>query len=201
MKVKKLLLSLMLALLILVPAFSAAYYDNGSQRFTITAGTEFPVAMTQLSTGQSHTGLGENGTKLSIGGYGAITYQMFMNTYVALGGEIGYAFNFVIDDSIHTMVPIQAKVSFLPVQGTIDMPISIGLGAAYLSKSGTNGGSHITLFSSIEMGLDYYFTDNWGVGIKSGVWLVPELFAKQADSSKNYLTTYIPVTLAVTYRQ
>ena len=201
MLVKRILLSLALISLILIPAFSATYYDNGSQRFTITAGAELPLSLTQLSTGESSVGLNISGTKLSLGGYGAITYQMFMNDYVALGGELGYAFNFVVDDSIFTMVPMQAKASFFPVQGTIDIPLSIGVGAAYLSKSGTQGGSHMALFASFEVGLDYYFTDNWGLGFKSGAWLVPELFAKQTESSKNYLATFIPLTLAVTYRQ
>lgn len=199
MKIKRVLLALVIVLISAPMLFSATYYDNGSQRFTITAGPFLPLSMTQLSTGKTTFGFGYNGTRQTLGGYGSISYQMFMNDTVSVGGEIGYAFNFAISEDLVTIVPFQAKVTWFPVQGRIDVPVSFGLGGAYLSLA--DAGSHVALFASLEVGCDYYFTDNWGIGIKTGIWAVPEFFFNSAYTQYNYLATYVPVTLAVTYRQ
>ncbi len=198
MKVRKTILAVLLFLLIAVSAFSATYYDNGSQRFTITAGPTFPLTLT--TNGETYVGMGLEGTKMKLGGYGSIAYQVFLTDYVAIGGEIGYDFNYTVDDTLFTAVPMLFKTTIFPLQtGRIDLPISLGIGASYLSLSGT--GSHLTPFVNAEVGLDYYFNDNWGMGVKSGIWLVPELFAKSTEYSNTALTTFIPVTLSVTYRQ
>lgn len=199
MKIKRILLALVIVLISAPMLFSATYYDNGNQRFTITAGPVFPLTLTSFYTGNTTVGFGESGTHQSLGGYGSISYQIFMNDYVSVGGEVGYAFNFAISDDLVTIVPFQAKVTYFPLQGKVDIPISFGIGGAYLSLA--DAGSHIALFASLETGVDYYITDNWGVGIKSGIWAIPELFFNSSSTPKNYLATYVPVTLAVTYRQ
>ncbi len=198
MKVRKTILAVLL-FLIAVSAFSATYYDNGSQRFTITAGPTIPLTLT--TDNKTLVGMGIDGTKMNLGGYASIAYQIFLTDYVAIGGEIGYDFNYTVDNtSLFTAVPMLFKATIFPLQtGRIDMPISLGIGASYLSLSGT--GSHLTPFVNAEIGLDYYFNDNWGLGVKSGIWLVPELFAKSDEYKYTSLATFIPVTLAVTYRQ
>ena len=87
LKITSLLLALVL--IVCVPAFSATYYDNGSQRFTITAGPQLPVSVTDFSGGKTYVGWGlkENGETSfkPVGGFGSLAYQVFMNPYVAIG--------------------------------------------------------------------------------------------------------------------
>ena len=192
----------LLAILSCMPAFSATYYDNGSQRFTITAGVNFPISTTLFEDERTLVGHGFDFDKTKftlLGGYGSLTYQMFVNPYFALGGEIGYGFNYYIDDALLTNVPMQFKVSFIPLQGTIEIPLSLGAGFSYMSVS--DGGAYMPFFLSFETGLDWYITDNWGIGIKSGLWVIPELYFDSSKSYQNALQTFIPLTLSVTYRQ
>lgn len=198
MKKRKAIILLLLALL-LTPAYSATFYDNGSQRFVINAGVNFPLTITTFSDSTTYFGMGYGNTNLSLGGYGSLTYQVFLNSFIALGGEIGYNFNFWVDDTLLTLVPLQAKLTFFPLQGRFDLPISLGVGGAYLSSGGSE--TNVTLFASFELGFDYYITDHWGIGLKTGLWLVPELMTDSNATANNALATYIPLTIAATYRQ
>ena len=93
MKKRTMIITLvLLAILSCMPAFSATYYDNGSQRFTITAGVNFPISTTLFEDERTLIGYGFDFDKTKftlLGGYGSLTYQMFVNPYFALGGEIG----------------------------------------------------------------------------------------------------------------
>ena len=137
LKITSLLLALVL--FVCVPAFSATYYDNGSQRFTITAGPQLPVSVTDFSGGKTYVGWGlkENGETSfkPVGGFGSLAYQVFMNPYVAIGGEIGYGFNFYNDDTLLTNVPMLFKLTVVPLQGKFEIPLSLGVGISYMSVS------------------------------------------------------------------
>ncbi|MDY5908936.1 MAG: hypothetical protein SPK11_08950 [Bullifex sp.] len=192
---RKKIISSLLMILISCSLFAASYYDNGSQRFTISAGISEPLSITRFADNENRT---FSDTKLTPGGYGSICYQVNVHPQIALGCEIGYMFNFVYKELV-TNVPMIFKATWLPVQGTVDIPISLGAGFSYLSLS--DGGSYLPFYFSAEIGLQYYFTENWGLGINSGIWVIPEIYYSSAASSKNALATFIPATLAVTYRQ
>ncbi len=192
--------SILATLLVLIISFSLAavpFYDTGSQRFTITAGASLPLSITDFQSGKTQVGIGEDNTHLKVGGYGSILYQIFVNEYIALGGEIGYMFNYD-NEMILSDVPIQMKATVFPVQGRVDIPISLGLGISFLSRGNS---TMLTPYVSAELGFDFYFNNNWGLGVKSGIWLVPELYFLSGRNEFNALGTFIPVTLAVTYRQ
>lgn len=179
--------------------FAAPYYDNGSQRFTITAGPNLPLSAHWFSEDLNAVGMGNDNTKLNLGGFGSIAYQVFVNPYLALGGEIGYGFNYYVDDVLLTNVPMQFKMTVVPLQGTFEIPISLGLGFSYMSVS--DGGAYLPLFASFETGFDWYFTEHWGVGVKSGIWMIAELYMDSDYSWQNGMYTMIPITLSFTYRQ
>lgn len=197
--------SLLLALVLVMctPAFSATYYDNGSQRFTITAGPQLPVSVTDFSEGKTYVGWGlKENSETSfkpVGGFGSLTYQIFMNPYVAIGGEIGYGFNFYNDDTLLTNVPMLFKLTVVPLQGKFEIPLSLGIGISYMSVS--DGGAYLPFFISFETGLDWYITDHWGIGLKTGLWVIPELYMQKSRFDQNALLTVVPITLSVTYRQ
>jgi len=198
MRIKRLLTIAILALVACASAF-ATYYDNGSQRFVISAGAEFPITVTDFKENKTKFGFGEGNTNMTLGGFGAISYQVFLTKYIAIGGEIGYMFNYCIDDSLLTNVPFLFKATYIPLQGTFEIPISLGVGISYLSLS--DGGAYIPFFISGEIGFDWYFSEHWGIGVKSGMWMVAEVYYTSKAKDKNALATFAPVSLAVTYRQ
>lgn len=183
-------------------AFSLAaepYYDAGSQMFSISVGTNVPLTLSTFVNDEFKTGIGPgsaNGTtNQTMGGFGSIDYEVFLNSYFSIGAEIGYQFNFVPSKKILTNVPLFLKMTTIPVQtGKFDLPISLGLGFDYISF---NGSSKFTINSSLMIGLKYFITDEWGIGINTGLTFTPELYA---EKSKNALFTYIPINAVVTYR-
>lgn len=196
---KRLIIAIFISLLTLPLFAKGEYYDAGSQRFVISAGVDFPFFVTDFENNRTGFWGGEDGTHLfAVGGYGSITYQMFANSYFALGGEIGYMFNYSVSDELLTNVPIQFKVSYVPVQGQIDIPISLGLGFSYLSY---NEGALLCPYVTAEIGLDFYFNEHWGAGIETGLWLVPELYTSSSRSGYNGMGGFIPLLARVIYRQ
>ncbi len=201
-------ITLIVALALLAPMLLVAgttRYELGSQTFSFKAGPTLPLFFyyPNRTSDQLVSGIGSQGTHLNVGGYGSISYQAFVNPYVALGGEIGYSFAYSLSKSLYTMVPIQAKATFYPVQGTFEIPISLGFGGAYNRYTDVSqgyDGSIFTMFASVEVGLSFFFNDNWGMGVNCGYWLIPELYSTQAMKDQTALGNFLPITLSVTYR-
>lgn len=113
--------SILIILLILIPllALSAEdFYDTSSQVFTITAGVDLPFTNSyKKDDGTFTTGLwwGEDGTHFNIGGYGSIDYEVFLNSKISIGGEVGYQFNRCTNERLFTQVPpLQSNIRSSP---------------------------------------------------------------------------------------
>ena len=196
----------LLAALPLLPLLSigaaGTYYDAGSQIFNITAGATVPFFYSypdrDSESGPEWTfwpGNGPGQTHRSVGGVGAISYQIFVNPYLAIGGELGFQFDFSRAGLVETNVPIFFKATTVPVQGRFEVPISIGAGLLYASY---DGASKITFGCEVEAGIRYFITDEWGVGINVGLYIFPELYT--SESTKMSTMAYIPTTVTVSYR-
>lgn len=182
-------------------------YDKGSQMFTFRAGPIIPAFMWFLSPQAGDPGFltgpgGEEnvGTGLSIGGYGGIAYQAFISPVTALGGELGYSFAFDRGGKLLTIVPITAKLTWIPVQGTFEIPLSASAGLSYISLGGTEPKGKFSFFAALEAGVTWYPSDNWGVGINSGLWLIPDIYLFTDKPEYNSFFGVVPITLSVTYR-
>ena len=194
-----------LATLLLLPSLLFAaelYYDSGSQIFNITAGATVPFFYNypdrDPDQGPDWTfwpGDGPNRTHRSVGGVGAISYQVFLHPYFAIGGELGFQFDFSRAGIVETNVPIFVKATTVPVQGRFEVPISLGAGLLYTSYDGS---SKLTFGCELEVGMRYFITDEWGVGINVGLYIFPELYA--GNAGKMSTLAYIPATLTVSYR-
>nr|WP_321299150.1 hypothetical protein [uncultured Sphaerochaeta sp.] len=195
---KKFLLLGTVLLLVIPSLFSAPYYDKGSQMFSFTVGTTVPSFTYFFNDQEFITGVGEDNTGMKVGGYGAISFQVFNTQRTAIGGEIGYDFNFAADEELFTAVPFFAKYSYLPVQGQYDIPISFGLGGAYIKY---NDAALMTLYANMQIGVTWYPGKNWGFGLNTGLWLIPEFNYIDELKQDNAVAGLIPVTLSITYRQ
>ncbi|WP_320129265.1 TP0733 family outer membrane beta-barrel protein [uncultured Sphaerochaeta sp.] len=195
---KKRIMLFMIAILLPVSMYSAPFYDTGSQMFSFNVGTTIPAFEYFFSDGEFLTGLGEGNTGMNAGGYGAISYQVFTTPRFAIGGEIGYNFNYTAEDELFTAVPFFAKITYFPVQGVVDIPVSLGLGAAFIKYG---DGSLMTLYANIGLGITWYPIDHWGFGLTSGIWIIPELNYTEAITGDDAIAGFVPITLSVTYRQ
>ena len=203
---RKTLAIVLLAVMVITGAFSSPYYDAGSQIFTINVGASVPFftyngkdkeAVFWPGTDDESTPEFENMNQL-VGGIGSIAYQVFLNPYWAIGGELGYQFNYVAGTDVAASVPINMKVSYFPVQtGKFDLPISLGIGLNYISFRDS---SKLTFSATVEFGGMYYITDEWGIGIHAGLYFIPEFYLTDGRSQYSGIETYIPIRLSVAYR-
>lgn len=193
-------LPIILALLLGATSIGAAapFYDKGNQLFSFKVGTTFPTFTYFFDLKELNVGLGEDKTGMLVGGYGGISYQVFNTPYTAIGGEIGYNFNFAVDNELFTAVPFYAKYTYLPLQGSWDIPISTGLGFAYIKYKDAQ---LMSLYTNIETGFTWYPGEHWGIGVTTGLWLIPEFNYNETLKKDNALAGFIPLTVSVTYRQ
>ncbi len=197
---KKLLVIPLLLVLLSPSLFAVDTYDKGNQLFSFKIGPTIPAFTHFFADDANGTlvGIGEDNTGMKVGGYGAISYQVFNTPKTAIGGEIGYNFNFSAAKMLFTAVPFYAKYSYVPVQGEWDLPISFGLGGAYIKY---NDASLMTLYANMEVGFTWYPGENWGFGLTTGLWVIPEFNYYEQLQSDNALVGIVPITLSITYRQ
>lgn len=194
---RKALIIILMSIALISNLFALDYYDTGSQIFTITVGVDLPFTNTYRDVDNNYVTSywwGDKGTHFNIGGYGSIDYEVFTNSKLAFGGEIGYLFNRCTDSKLFTQVPLLFKATYVPLQGKFETLISLGLGFNYMSY---NDSSMFALTSSLTLGCRYFITDNWAIGLKSGINFTPELYVK---SEKNGFHSSIPCSLFASYR-
>ena len=192
---KKIIMILIAALLI--PSglvFAAPYYDVGDQFLAITAGPTTPILYNSEGENVIGPGFGERG-KITLGGIVSIGYEVFVTNYLAVGGEIGYQFNFARNGNVLTSVPIHVKMTYLPIQGRFELPISFSIGANYLSFEDR---AQITFSATVSIGVNFFIDDHWGIGINAGLSVLPELYA--GDPGKNGIDLDLPTTISAIYR-
>ena len=195
---KKFFPLILIVLLLPVMLYSVDFYEAGSQQFSFRLGTNVPAFVHFFSDNTTAGGPGEGNTGMKMGGYGAISFQMFNSPKTAIGGEIGYNFNFSAEKEFFSAVPFFGKYTYYPVQGSFDLPLSVGLGGAYIKYKTS---SLMTLYTNLEVGAIWYPGENWGFGLSTGIWLIPELNYEPSLKADNAIAGFIPITLSVTYRQ
>lgn len=200
-KMKKLFLIVLLAVSLIGGATAAPYYDAGSQMFSINVGPTVPVLTYFGDEPHFWPGLREDDpskTNQYVGGIGSISYQVFLNEYWALGGELGYQFNYTGKTEIFASVPISLKVSYFPVQtGVFDLPISFSTGLNYISFQED---SLLTFSAKLEFGGLFYFNDEWGLGALVGFNVIPEIYLTEKRMQYCGVNVYLPITVSVVYR-
>lgn len=179
-------------------------YEMGSQMFTFRAGPIIPAfffrPILPSSEGEQFLAF-PDAMHMKVGGYGSIRYQGFLNSTTALGGELGYIFAYDIGDELFTSVPFQAKMTYIPLQGTFEIPLSVGLGLAYNSYSGGEKPSFLSLLATVEAGFSWYFREDWGITIGTGLQVIPEIYGSNHPYNEHTtIAGFMPITLSVTYR-
>lgn len=202
---RKILTCIFLFVVILPSSLFAARrfagYEKGSYKISIRIPFELPVAY--WVKGNETTGLNNwyvwnqigynNNIEFGI----EIGYEYFMNSKLSLGGLIGYHFSYMRSNSLISRVPFAFRMSYYPyTDNNFDIPIILGVGGAY---ENTKGYSMVTMHLSLETGFSWYWNDNWGVGLRTGLHLIPEFLSGRPDQTN--LTFFIPIVAEVTFRR
>lgn len=174
------------------------YYATGDQVFSFRAGVDFPAFIAFTNNSDKGTVTFAD-THMKLGGYASISYQGYVSEKLALGGELGYAFNYSQSSLLLTTVPITAKLTYVPVQtGRFDIAASLNLGVAFLRY---NEGKYMAPFAQATIQPTLFFTESWGIGVETGIMTSFELYTKSnIKHNVNAICGLMPVTLTVAYR-
>ncbi|MGX8677583.1 MAG: TP0733 family outer membrane beta-barrel protein [Sphaerochaetaceae bacterium] len=197
---KKTITALVLIALIAVMSASAAEaysYETGDQAFSFKAGLTIPAFIWFPNDSTDSGFVSGSETHMKLGGIGSLSYMYFVSPKIAIGGTLGYSFNYSRSAELVTEVPIMAKASWYPVQtGRFDLIASLSLGIAFTRYS---GGFYTSPAAEIEIEPVFYFNDNWGIGISSGLLWVSEIYWKEKKEDTS-IAALAPIKLTCHYR-
>lgn len=195
----KLAVIMVLILISAAPVFArSTYYFAGDTMFSIRAGVDFPAFISFYKDSERGT-VAFGDTHIKVGGMASLTYQAFITERLAIGGELGYAFNYSRSGLLLTTVPITARLSYFPVQtGKFDLALGVNLGGAFIRY---NEGKYFAPTVSVSVNPSFYFNDNWGIGVETGLLLTLENYgSKNVKSNASALAGLMPVVLTLSYR-
>lgn len=121
------------------------------------------------------------GKNLYVGGAAELGYYKFLNSTIALGGEVSASFNITLGSNALTMVPFTFGVMVQPAAGKFEFPVSIGAGIAY--ETCANESYFPGFVMNAEAGAYYRYSEMWSFGLSAKMMWLPQWFK---DSSKNF---------------
>ena len=199
---KKSIITALVMVLILfaaMPLFArSTYYFNGDSVFSIRAGVDFPAFISFYKDPDRGTVFFDD-PHLKLGGFASLAYQGFISEYFALGGELGYAFNYSRSGLLLTTVPITVKLSYLPVQtGKFDLALGLNLGGAFIRY---DEGKYFAPVASVTLNPTLYFNETWGIGVETGLMVTSEFYgSNNVKSNRSAFAGLMPVVLTLSYR-
>ncbi len=79
-----------------------------------------------------------------------------------------------------------------------ELPISMSIGASINQREGnlTPG-----LYSDIKVGISYFVTQNWAIGLRGGISIIPILSNHDLLKIDNGIISYSNIEMMLTYRR
>ena len=198
---KPIILAIVMVLILIAaaPVFArSTYYYAGDTMFSIRAGVDFPAFITFYNDAERGTVFFDD-THIKLGGLASLAYQGFISENFALGGELGYVFNYSRSGLLLTTVPIMVKLSYFPGQtGKFDLALGLNLGGAFIRY---NEGKYFAPAASLTINPTFYINENWGIGVETGLLMTLESYGSKNDKNKaSALAGLMPVALTLSYR-
>lgn len=126
--------------------------------------------------------------KLWPGVQATIGYYRFLNTWLALGGELSVSSQFSIGNKALFMVPLTLGAMFQPCIGKFEFPIFIGAGIA--DETWANATYFPAFAFKAEVGAFYRWTEAWSFGISSYFMTIGEWSNKLKENDTNTDKTF-----------
>lgn len=157
------------------------YEQNGAgdQFIKINLNVQIPLNF----NGQLHTG-------------GAIElgYYRFLNSWLAVGGELNASYNVSIGNKVFVMLPILGGVMFQPTYDKFEFPIFANIGMGY--ETWQNIDYFPSLVFKLSGGAYYRLNEICSFGLNMDYLLVPQFFE---DSSQNFAGNFLSFTIGARY--
>ena len=152
-------------------------YSQGSQTFSINAGFLLPLFILFPNQDDVFVPFGE---QLSLGGTGSLEWATFLNNRWSLGVGLAGSFAFTPQENTHSLIPITANLTYNFIFNSFEIPIIFGAGFVV---NRVDDQVYFGPIAKVGTGLFWNMNAEWGFGIRTQYWLVPEIYFK--DFSDN----------------
>ncbi|MCG8452453.1 MAG: hypothetical protein MI717_04630 [Spirochaetales bacterium] len=168
----------------------------GDQSFAISAGMTAPLFTVLLHDSTiSGFSAGVHPTRLTVGGFGALSYNFYLNTNLKVGLEIGGSFQWDINRNILYMIPIVAQGSWEFHPGNrISIPVHLGLG---INMSSWKENFMVDPIIRPGVGFSFDWSVEWSFGLDVRYWFIPQLNVSSKDQKS--LGNFMDATLRAEY--
>ncbi len=135
----------------------------------------------------------ERETNLNLGGTGSIGYSRYLNSKIAVGGEITFAFNTTIGGNMFFYLPLTFKSTYEFVYRRFHFPVSLGAGFAFQTH---NANYYFGPMLKPELGAYWKYSPDWSFGMTAAWSLVPQWYT---DSEYNRTGNFLDINAGFRY--
>lgn len=153
--------------------FSSPPHLLGEQSIGFSLGLFLPLFYYKLDPGVIE------GTNLSIGARGAITYNAYLSNSFTLGIEFCGAFAFSPNYNAYWSLPITLKASYIIYLGETEMPLSLGAGLDFASFLGY---SRMDFILKPEFAMYWKIDPKISLGFSISYWFIPALASAEQEA-------------------
>lgn len=158
----------------------------GDQFIKVTLGPTF--SLFNYGYGGVHTD-----TNMKLGASGTLGYSRFINSRVALGGELSFAFNPTLAQNLFFYLPIVFSGSYEFVFNRIHVPLTLAGGFAFQTY---NNESYFGPILRPEAGVWFQFNPEWSFGAQASWNVIPQFYS---TSSYNRTGNIVDAMLGFRY--
>ena len=168
------------------------YYERGNQNFSFAAGTKLPLFTYFPVTNETDT------EKFTFAGwYGSIGWERFLSSSFALGGELAYSSNGIVNGRRLVQVPVMFTARWYTLQNQFDIPLTLKAGGVFNSLNDEGDQAYLGPILAPSVEFLWKALDAWSFGIEASYWFTPEFyFGDKRDQTAigNFLTIAVTAT-------
>lgn len=132
--------------------------------------------------------------QLYTGGAIELGYYRFLNSWLAVGGELNASYNVSIGNKVLVMLPILGGVMFQPTYDKFEFPIFVNIGMGY--ETWQNIDYFPSLVFKLSGGAYYRLNEICSFGLNMDYMLMPQFFE---DSSQNFAANFLSLSIGARY--
>ena len=167
-------------------------FERGDQYLGIHLGAYFPLFLINNDTGET------GNTNQSIGGAGALQWNIYLSRFISLGVETSYIFSLTQNQRTLSLWPTAIKFTFAPLIGPVMIPVYVGLGAAF---SFLEESTKLDLLVKGGIGVYWFFQREWAIGLLADYIFIPQLYnGDPAPASDNRILNSVTASIGIIYR-
>lgn len=132
--------------------------------------------------------------QLHTGGAIELGYYKFLNSWLAVGGELNASYNVSIGNKVLVMLPLLGGVMFQPTYDKFEFPIFVNIGMGY--ETWQNIDYFPSLIFKLSGGAYYRLNEACSFGLNLDYMLMPQFFE---DSSLNFAGNFLSLSIGARY--